>query len=112
MTIELPAPGPDERDVAPGTPSQVANPWRTTVRSVVQSLVALIPLVNLSAAAVIDYLREEGIGAPAWVWLVLNGAVAVTALVAGLVTRLMAVPGVEAFLRARVPWLAALAPRR
>lgn len=116
MTEPAPITSTDERVITvaadgtanPGVPTNVANPKRTTLRSIVQALIALVPLVNGAAAAVLAYLTEQGVEAPAWVWLALNGAVAVTALVAGLVTRIMAVPGVEWWLQRNLPWLAAL----
>lgn len=69
---------------------------KRVVRTIVQALVVLIPLVNLIAVAVIGYLNEQTsiVVAPVvFVWL--NAIVALTAFVMGLVARLMAVPGVN-----------------
>lgn len=69
------------------------------LRTVVAFLVVAIPTVNLAALALIDYLQnQEDVAIPGWVFLVLNGIVAATALIIGIVTRLMAVPGVNAWL--------------
>jgi hypothetical protein len=75
----------------------------------VQTLVVLIPLVNIAAGALIDYLNTQtDLVVPAWTFLVLNGVVAVTSFVIGLVTRLMATPAVDEALTRHVPSLAAL----
>jgi len=66
------------------------------VRTVVQALVVLVPLVNLAAAAVVGYLNEQtSLAIPPVVFVWLNALIAVTAFVMGLVARLMAVPGVN-----------------
>jgi len=69
------------------------------LRTIVASLVALVPIANGVALAVAEYLRvQEDVVIPAWVFLVLNAVIAGTALVMGLVTRIMAVPGVNEWL--------------
>ncbi|MDJ1113249.1 hypothetical protein [Microbacterium dauci] len=76
--------------------------WHKTqrvLRTIVQALVVLIPLANGVAAAVAGYLTEQtSITVSPVVFLILNGVVAVTAVAMGLVARVMAVPGVNAFL--------------
>lgn len=68
-------------------------------RTIVQALIILIPLANGVAIATVGYLQEQThLIVPGWVFLALNGVVAVTALVMGLVARLMAVPGVNDWL--------------
>lgn len=69
------------------------------VRTVVQALIILIPLANGVALAAAGYLQEQThLIVPGWVFLALNGVVAVTALIMGLVARVMAVPGVNDWL--------------
>lgn len=69
------------------------------LRTIVQALIVLVPVLNGAAAAVVAYLNEQtDVTIPAWVFLVLNGVIAVTALAMGLVARLMAVPGVNTWL--------------
>lgn len=64
------------------------------LRTIVQALVVLVPLANGVAVAASAYLSEQThLVIPGWAFVVLNGVVAVTALVMGLVARLMAVPG-------------------
>lgn len=98
-----------------GVPTQVANPtrttWRTVVQSVVGILVVLVPLLNVVTATVIDYLgKQTDVDVPGWVFLALNGILAVTALVIGLVARIMAIPGVANFIAKYLPWLAPIKP--
>lgn len=76
-------------------PTQVRRPWRTTARSVFQFAIALATLLPFVATGIYD----DTDAAPAVVGQVL--AVAAT------VTRVMALPQVEAFLRRFAPWLAA-----
>ncbi|GAA5143370.1 hypothetical protein GCM10023340_08660 [Nocardioides marinquilinus] len=79
------------------TPTQVRRPWRSTARSAFQALVGLCVLMPLLiGAAGLD---------PAKVPL-LAGVVGVAAAV----TRIMAIPAVEEWLRRFLPFLAA-APR-
>ena len=69
------------------------------VRTIVQALVVLIPVVNGVALAAVSYLQAQtdvAVHPVVFVWL--NAIIAVTALVMGLVARIMAVPGVNDFL--------------
>lgn len=72
---------------------------KRVVRTIVQALVTLVPTLNGLALAASAYLSEQAdVVLPGWVFLVLNGVIAVTALIMGLVARLMAVPGVNDWL--------------
>ena len=75
-----------------GTPTQVAHPWRATVRTVVQVTVAL--------AALLPFIIEA-VGLSTSLPFV-AGVLAVAAAI----TRVAALPQVEAFLSRFVPWLA------
>lgn len=84
-----------------GVPTQVANPWRATLRTVVAVLVGLVlalPTVNLILVAIADELARSGVDLPAWVTAAINGAIAAVALVSGVVTRVLAIPGVNSWL--------------
>jgi len=97
----------DERPEHAAEGTQVANPIRATVRTIVQSLVVLVPLVNVAAAIVISYLNEQtDLAVPGVVFVVLNAVLAATSLVIGLVARLMANPLVNAWVSKTLPWLA------
>lgn len=92
-------------------PTQIANPVRTTTRTIFQSalthLILLVPIVNLSLISLQGYLVEQdSITIPAWVYVAVNAGIAVTTFVIGLVARLMAVPGVADLIQRRLPWLA------
>lgn len=76
-------------------PTQVRRPWRSTVRTVFQLVIALATLAPFVAGGIYDDVDQ----APVVVVQVLT--------VAGTITRVMAVPQVEAFLRRWAPWLAA-----
>ena len=76
------------------TPTQVRRPWRATLRTAFAALVALAAMAPvLVDAAGLDPSRLP--------WLA--GVLAVCAAV----TRVLALPGVEAWLRRFIPWLAA-----
>lgn len=75
-------------------PTQVRRPWRTMARSAFQFLVALAVLFPI----VVD---QTGLRVEDWPWL------AIPLGVATLVTRVMAVPEVEVFLRRFLSFLAA-----
>lgn len=80
------------------TPTQVARPWRATLRTIFQALVGLAALAPLIAAAVEEATGYDIDG-------VRFGVLALAASAA--VTRVMALPGVEAWLRRFLPFLAA-----
>lgn len=84
-----------EAPLAPPVPTQVKQPWRTTVRSVFQFAVALAALLPFIATGVYENIDD----APA--------VVAQLLVIAAAITRVMAVPQVEDFLRNFLPFLAA-----
>lgn len=73
--------------------SQTRHPWRATVRTAFAVVVALAAMTP----ALIDAAGLDETAPP----------VAGVLLVAGAITRVMALPAVEAFLERFVPWLAA-----
>lgn len=72
--------------------TQVRHPWRATFRTVVAAAVGLLPLLPLVATA------ASATTIP-WVIAMLG--------IAGAVTRVLAVPGVESWLRKYFSWLSA-----
>lgn len=76
-------------------PTQVRRPWRATVRTVFQGAIALATLLPFVASGIYD----DGENVPAAVVQVLA--------VSAAITRVMALPQVEAFLSRFVPFLAA-----
>lgn len=79
-------------------PTQVRRPWQATIRTGFQALVALATLVPL----VLTDVYESPDAYPA--------AITQVVFVAGLVSRIMAMPAVEQFLRDFLPFLAAAPP--
>lgn len=77
------------------TPTQVKRPWRATVRTVFQFILALLTLLPFLVTGV----YHDSDAAPAVVGQVLA--------VAAAATRVMALPQVEDFLQRFFPWLAA-----
>lgn len=73
-------------------PTQVRHPWRATVRTVFAAVVALLSL--LPTIALVGHVDTV-----AWVSQLLA--------VAAAITRVLALPGVNDWLRRFVPWLAA-----
>lgn len=79
-------------------PTQVRRPWRATLRTAFQALVAFAGLAPFIAAAVEEATGYDLDGVP----------FVVTALLAcAAFTRVMTLPAVEAFLQRFVPFLAA-----
>lgn len=78
------------------TPTQVRRPWRSTIRTVFQATVAGAAAAPLVYAAATQESPELA-----------TGAAGTLLVVAGGVTRVMALPVVEQFLRKFVPFLAA-----
>lgn len=76
--------------------------WFKTQRALrtgVQALIVLVPVVNLGAAIILEVLKGQAdFVIPGWIFVVLNGIVVATALLMALVARLMANPVVNAFL--------------
>lgn len=93
---------PASRAEAKALVAAAVAPWypvQRALRSIVGALVVLVPLVNGVAAAAIAYLTSQtDVSIPPVVFVWLNAIVAGSALVIGLVSRIMAVPGVNAWL--------------
>lgn len=86
--VEVPA------DVPVLPPTQVRRPWRSTIRTAFQALVAFCVLFPL-------LVQEAHLDPENFPW------VAVPLAVAAAVARIMALPQVEAFLDRFIPFLAA-----
>lgn len=78
------------------TTTQTKHPWRATARTIFAAVVSLAAMAPAIYAAITSGSPEAATG-----W----GAIALA--IAGAITRLMALPAVEEFLRRFVPWLAA-----
>ncbi len=80
------------------TPTQVRRPWRSTVRTVFQALIGLAAIAPLIAAGVEEATGYDLEGVP---------FVVVALAASAAVTRVMAIPAVEQWLRSFMPFLAA-----
>ncbi|ALG28095.1 hypothetical protein AOZ07_03145 [Glutamicibacter halophytocola] len=78
------------------TTTQGAHPWRATVRTIFAAVIALAALAPLIYTAAAQQSPELATGA-------IGGAL----VTAGAITRIMAIPGVEAFLQRFLPFLSA-----
>ncbi|GLH97334.1 hypothetical protein [Phytohabitans aurantiacus] len=76
---------------SPATSTQSRHPWRATVRTIFAATVGGISLVpTIAATAGIDTVP----------------AIGQVVIVSAAVTRVLALPGVDAWLRTYLPWLA------
>ena len=73
-------------------PTQVRNPRRALIRTIFAAAVSLAAITPFSVNALV-------VTATGWVW-------AAVLAVAGAITRVMALPGVNAWIESYVPWLA------
>ena len=94
MTVPAPNPPP------PSGTTQASFPWAAVRRTIVAVLGFIVVLAPLAP----DIVKAAGIGTIPWV----IGALGVTAAI----TRVLALPGVEAWLREHLPSLAAAPPRK
>jgi len=78
------------------TPTQTAHPWRATVRTVLAGVIALSAMAGPIYTAIAEASPEAA-----------TGAAAIALGIAGAITRTLALPQVEGFLRRFAPWLAA-----
>ncbi|MCC9068784.1 hypothetical protein [Arthrobacter cryoconiti] len=85
--------------------TQERNPRSASVRTAFAAAVALFPLLNAVLAVIIETLRPYDATIPGWVFIWLNGALVVVTVAIALVTRIMAIPGVNDWLRKYAPWL-------
>lgn len=76
-------------------PTQTQHPWRATLRTVVAGVLGLLSLLPVIVAA--GHLEAVP-------------GVAQALAVSAAVTRILAIPGVDAWLRRYLPWLAAQPP--
>lgn len=87
--------------------TQELNPRSTSNRTLFQALITLFPLANAALLVIQGVLLEADQGTiPGWVWAVINGAVLVCGIVMKIASRIMAIPGVNEWLRKYAPWLA------
>ncbi len=79
--------------------TQERNPRSAVLRTVLAVAVAAFPLLNGVLLAVIEALKPFEAFVPSWVFLGLNGILLTVTALAAIVTRVLAVPGVNEWLR-------------
>lgn len=92
--------------------TQEANPGKATVRTLFAALVAFAPLVNGVLLAMQDWLQANTDVVPAELALWVNGVLVAGLALAALVTRVLAAPGVNDWLRKHLAVLAPDTPGR
>ena len=90
--------------------TQERNPRSAVLRTVLAAVVGLFPLLNGVLLAVMGALEPYRVYLPGWVFLGLNGTLLAATALAAVVTRVLAVPGVNEWLRSTV--CSAGSPRR
>lgn len=83
--------------------TQVQHPARAAVRTFIQTLVPSLVLFVVAVPPVVEIVLDEvgkaGVELPSWLFAALTGASLACALVASIAARVMAIPGVEKFLK-------------
>lgn len=86
--------------------TQERNPRSAVVRTVVVAVIVLFPSLNAVLGIIADELTPYGGQLPGWVFGILNSGIAVVTVILGIGTRVLAIPGVNAWLRQHAAWLA------
>ena len=71
-------------------------PTQRVIRTVLINLVVILPIVNVSLPLLVDAFTGEGVPPEVTAWV--NGIVAVILIVTGVLTRIIAIPAVNALL--------------
>jgi len=74
-------------------PTQVAHPWKAAVRTAIQTFLAVAAIATLALPYVLEFVEQFWPGSPA-IAIVVGGGAFIAAL-AGLLTRIMAIPAVN-----------------
>lgn len=86
------------------TATQELNPRHAVARTILAAVVGLFPLVNGVLLAIKEALDEYQDVLPGWVFLVVNGTLLAATILTAVVTRVLAVPGVNDWLRKHRPF--------
>lgn len=86
--------------------TQERNPRSAVLRTVLVAAVALFPLLNTALKVIVDELEPYRVSLPEWLFVALNVAITVTVIMMGIFTRVMAIPGVNEWLRKYLPLFA------
>lgn len=83
-------------EVNPTDPTQVSYPWKTAVRTAIQTFLAVAGVLTIVAPQLQEFIDQFWPGSPVIAWIGV-GATFIAAL-AALVTRIMAIEAVNAAL--------------
>lgn len=86
--------------------TQERNPRSAVLRTVLVAAVALFPLLNGALKVLVEELEPYRANLPDWLFVALNIAITVVVVLIGVFTRVMAIPGVNDWLRKYVPLFA------
>lgn len=86
--------------------TQEKSPRSTVVRTVVVAIIVLFPSLNIALGIIVEEMEPYGGVIPGWVFGILNGAILATTVLLGIGTRILAIPGVNEWLRKHAAWLA------
>lgn len=78
------------------TPTQVVHPWRTSIRTGVQAFLGALGLLVLIAPLIQEFVEQFWPDSPVVAWIA--GGAAFAGAISTLITRIMALPGVNDFL--------------
>lgn len=84
---------------------QEKNPRSAVTRTMFVAVLALFPILNAALAVIIAELQPYQVHLPAWLFPALNGILVATAVLMGIFTKVMALPGVNVWLRKYLPAL-------
>ena len=77
-------------------PTQVRHPWKATVRTAIQAFLSAAVILSLVAPELQGFVDEFWPGSPVVAWI--GSASVFVAALAALITRIMAIPAVDAAL--------------
>ena len=79
--------------------TQEKNPRSAVIRTVVVAALTLFPILNLTLGIIVEEMRPYGDVVPGWVFGILNAGIVVTTVALAILTRVLAIPGVNEFFR-------------
>ena len=82
------------------TPTQVAHPWKAALRTGVQAFLGVAAVALIAFPFVSDFVESQWPGSPVLGWITV--AASFVGGLSLLVSRIMAIPGVDAFLTDKV----------
>lgn len=91
--------------------TQTEYPQKATIRTFFQALIPSLGLFLVAAPVIVNIILDEfarsGVTMPGWAYAALTGLAVACALVSSIISRVMAIPGVEKWLREKLPVLSA-----